>query len=282
VSRFAIATWSDPSYVDPEPPMIAEELRRRGHEAEVVVWHERRDWAPFDLVVVRSTWDYFDRLEEFLAWVDLVDRDSRIINSPSVIRWNAHKGYLAELGARGVRVLPSLSLPRGSADAAERMRATGWGEVVIKPAVDGGARLALKADAGDARAAQHLGRLVESGDTIVQPYASGVEHGEVSMFFFGGELSHAVRKVPKAGDYRVQAMHGGVEEHHEPSEAEIDLARSAMALAPDRLVYARVDCIDVDGEPTLMELELVEPDLFLRMSPGSHERFVDAVLAAID
>jgi hypothetical protein len=102
------------------------------------------------------------------------------------------------------------------------------------------------------------------------------------MFFFGGELSHAVRKVPRAGDYRVQAMHGGVEEHHEPSEAEIDLARSAMALAPDRLVYARVDCIDVDGEPTLMELELVEPDLFLRMSPGSHERFVDAVLAAID
>jgi glutathione synthase/RimK-type ligase-like ATP-grasp enzyme len=279
VSRFAIATWSDPSYVDPEPPMIAEELRRRGHEAQVVVWYEERDWTPFDLVVVRSTWDYFDRLEEFLDWVDLVDRDSRIINSPSVIRWNAHKGYLAELGAKGVRVLPSLSLPQGGADAAERMRATGWGEVVIKPAVDGGARMALKADAGDARAAEHLSRLVESGDAIVQPYAPGVEQGEVSMFFFGGELSHAVRKVPRAGDYRVQAMHGGAEMHHEPSEAEIDLARSAMALAPDRLAYARVDCIDVDGEPTLMELELVEPDLLLRMSPGSHERFVDAVLA---
>lgn len=282
MSRFAIATWSDPSYVDPEPPLIAEELRRRGHQAQVVVWHAAEDWAEFDLVVIRSTWDYFDRLDEFLAWVDKVDKESRIINSPSVIRWNCHKGYLAELGERGIAVLPSLTLAQDSPEPVERMLATGWDEVVIKPAVDGGARQALKTRTGDPVAAEHVRRLVESGDTIVQPYASSVEQGEVSMFFFGGELSHAVRKVPKAGDYRVQAMHGGAEERHQPTTAEVDLARSAMALAPDRLVYARVDCIEVDGVPTLMELELIEPDLFLRMSDGSHERFVDAVVATLD
>nr|WP_238338130.1 hypothetical protein [Pedococcus badiiscoriae] len=159
------------------------------------------------------------------------------------------------------------------------MLATGWGDVVIKPAVDGGARGALRTAASSDEAAEHLTRLVEAGDTIVQPFAPSVEQGETSLFFFGGGFSHAVRKVPKAGDYRVQALHGGSEEVHVPTPAELDVATRAMALAPDDLVYARVDLIDVDGQPTLMELELIEPDLFLRMAPGSAERFAAAVAA---
>lgn len=281
VRRIALCTWSDPSYVDPEPPQIAAALRDLGHEAEVVVWHSGADWASYDLVVIRSTWDYFDRLEEFLAWVDRVGSVTRIINSPRVIRWNSHKGYLSELGASGVPVLPSLTLPRGASEPVDRMLATGWGQVVIKPAVDGGARLALRAAVDDPAASEHLERLVASGDVVVQPYAASVEQGETSLFFFGGEFSHAVRKVPKPGDYRVQAMHGGSEEVHEPSQGELDVARAAMALAPDDLVYARVDCIDVDGRPTLMELELIEPDLFLRMAPGSVARFASAVAAQL-
>ena len=283
MSRIALCTWSDPMYDDPEPPAIADELRGLGHDAEVVVWHQRGvDWASFDLVVIRSTWDYFDRLDEYLEWADHVDSVSRIINSPIVIRWNSHKGYLLELGEAGIPVLPTLALARGTADPVERMVATGWGEVVIKPAVDGGARGALKAPAGSPEAGAHLLVLVEAGDTIVQPYAAGVEAGEVSLFFFGGELSHAVRKVPKPGDYRVQALHGGSELAHTPTEAELDVARRAMAGAPDPLVYARVDLVDVDGQPTLMELELIEPDLFLRMSPGSVTRFASAVAAVLE
>ncbi len=280
--RIALCTWSDPMYVDPEPPAIAAELWSLGHEAEVVVWHDATvDWGAFDLVVIRSTWDYFDRLDEYLAWADHVHDVSRIINSPSVIRWNSHKGYLLELGEAGIPVLPTLALARGAADPVARMGTTGWDEVVIKPAVDGGARGALKAPAGSAEAGAHLLALVAAGDTIVQPYAAGVEVGEVSLFFFGGELSHAVRKVPKPGDYRVQALHGGSEEVHVPTRAELAVAGEAMRLAPDALVYARVDLIDVDGRPTLMELELIEPDLFLRMAPGSVERFAAAVAAQL-
>lgn len=278
--RIALCTWSDPSYVDPEPPQIAEALHALGVAAEVVVWHDEADWASFDLVVIRSTWDYFDRLDEFLEWADRVDSVSRIINSPTIIRWNSHKGYLSELGEAGMPVLPSLPLAKGAAHPVDRMLATGWADVVIKPAVDGGARGALKAPAGSAEAGAHLGALVAAGDTIVQPFAPSVELGETSLFFFGGEFSHAVRKVPKAGDYRVQALHGGSEEVHEPSPAELDVAARAMALAPDELVYARVDLIDVDGQPTLMELELIEPDLFLRLAPGSVTRFAAAVAAA--
>jgi glutathione synthase/RimK-type ligase-like ATP-grasp enzyme len=270
-------------YDDPEPPAIADRLRASGHDAEVVVWHDPDvDWASFDLVVIRSTWDYFDRLDEYLGWADHVAEVSRIINSPTIIRWNSHKGYLLELGEHGIPVLPTLALARGTADPVDRMVATGWDEVVIKPAVDGGARGALKAPAASPDAAAHLRALVADVDAIVQPYAASVAAGEVSLFFFGGELSHAVRKVPKPGDYRVQALHGGSEQVHDPTRAEFDVARRAMGLAPDALVYARVDLIDVAGQPTLMELELIEPDLFLRMAPGSVERFAAAVVAALD
>ena len=282
VSRIALCTWSDPRYVDPEPPAIAAELRTLGHEAEVVVWHDRGvDWGTFDLVVIRSTWDYFDRLDEYLAWAEHVDTVSRIINSPTVIRWNSHKGYLLELGEAGIPVLPTLALARGASDPVARMVSTGWGEVVIKPAVDGGAMRALKASTLSPEASAHLVDLVGAADTIVQPYAPGVEAGEVSLFFFGGQLSHAVRKLPKPGDYRVQALHGGSEERHDPTPAELDVAARAMALPPDALVYARVDLIEVDGQPTLMELELIEPDLFLRMAPGSGARFAAAVAAEL-
>ena len=122
--RIALCTWSDPSYVDPEPPQIADALQTDGIQAEVVVWHDQVDWASFDLVVIRSTWDYFDRLEEFLGWTDRVAAVTRIINSPRIIRWNSHKGYLAELGDAGIPVLPSLALAKGTARAVDRMKAT--------------------------------------------------------------------------------------------------------------------------------------------------------------
>jgi glutathione synthase/RimK-type ligase-like ATP-grasp enzyme len=278
--RIAICTWSNPEYVDEEALAVADELVARGHRARVEHWDGGVDWAGYDLVVVRSTWDYFDRLAPFLDWVEEVASVSRIVNSPNVIRWNSHKGYLGELGARGIPVLPSLALAHGTSDATVRMRAAGWSEVVVKPAVDGGALRATRGAAEDPGVSEHLERLVAEGDVIVQPYAPSVEAGETSLFFFGGELSHAVRKVPKPGDYRVQALHGGAELAHEASAREVELARAAMACAPDELVYARADFIDVDGEPTLMELELIEPDLFLRMAPGSLERYVEALLTA--
>jgi glutathione synthase/RimK-type ligase-like ATP-grasp enzyme len=135
----------------------------------------------------------------------------------------------------------------------------------------------LKAPADSRVAADHLDSLLRDGDVIVQPYAPSVVRGETSLVFFGGELSHAVRKVPKDGDYRVQALHGGTEEVHEATAGELEVAAAAMALAPDELSYARVDFIEVQGQATLMELELIEPDLFLRTSPGAVERCVGMV-----
>ncbi|MGO4342751.1 ATP-grasp domain-containing protein [Pedococcus sp. 2YAF34] len=279
--RIALCTWSDPAYVDPEPPLVAEQLTARGHRADVVVWHDDVDWSAYDLVVIRSTWDYFERLEEFLAWVDRVDVESRVVNPPAVVRWNVHKGYLAELGAAGVPVLPMLVVPRGAADIDARIAATGWEQVVVKPAVDGGARKAARGEATSPALVEHARVVVELGDVVVQPYAPGIEDGEVSLFVFGGEVSHAVRKVPADGDYRVQAHHGGAEHPHTATEAELATARAALAVAPDGVTYARVDLVEHEGVPTVMELELIEPDLFLRMDAGALDRYVDLVEAQL-
>lgn len=266
---------------DPEAPLVVRALDESGVHAELQPWDADLSWGGYDLVVVRSPWDYFTRLDEFLTWVEQVAAQTRIVNPASVIRWNSHKGYLAEMAARGVPVLPTLMLERGSSGAAERLAACGWPDVVAKPAVDGGAREALRTDPRSAEAAAHVERLVAAGDVVVQPYAPQVEAGETSLLFFGGELSHAVRKVPAAGDYRVQAHHGGTEHPHEPTPAELETARRAMACAPDRLTYARVDLIDVEGVPTLMELEVIEPDLFLRHDEEALGRFTAAVLAEL-
>lgn len=267
---------------DPEAPQVTRALEEAGVHAELQPWDADVPWGGYDLVVVRSPWDYFTRLDEFLTWVERVAVQTRIVNPATVIRWNSHKGYLAEMGERGVPVLPTLIVARGASGAVEQAQATGWADVVVKPAVDGGARETLRADPRSPEAVAHVERLVAAGDVVVQPYAPQVEAGETSLLFFGGQLSHAVRKVPAAGDYRVQAHHGGTEHPHEPTAAELETARRAMACAPDRLTYARVDLLDVDGVPTLMELEVIEPDLFLRLDDGALGRFTSAVLAELD
>ena len=266
---------------DPEAPLVVEALREAGARADLHAWDATVDWSGYALVVVRSPWDYFDHLDRFLRWVDEVAAATRIVNPASVIRWNSHKGYLAEMGERGVPVLPTILLAGGTTDAAERLADCGWADVVVKPAVDGGARQALRADPCSPGAAAHVERLVAGGDVVVQPYAPQIKVGETSLLFFGGAFSHAVRKVPAEGDYRVQAHHGGTEHPHAPSAAELETARRAMGCAPGPLTYARVDLIDVDGVPTLMELEVIEPDLFLRLDDRALGRFADAVLAEL-
>jgi glutathione synthase/RimK-type ligase-like ATP-grasp enzyme len=266
---------------DSEAPLVVQALSGAGVHAELQPWDADVPWGDFDLVVVRSPWDYFTRLAEFLSWVDQVAGVTRIVNPATVIRWNSHKGYLTEMAVQGVPVLPTLMLERGASGAAERLAACGWSDVVAKPAVDGGAREALRGDPRSPEAASHVERLVAAGDVVVQPFAPQIQAGETSLLFFGGELSHAVRKIPAAGDYRVQAHHGGTEHPHEPTPAELETARRAMACAPDRLTYARVDLIDVDGVPTLMELEVIEPDLFLRLDEQALSRFTAAVLAEL-
>jgi glutathione synthase/RimK-type ligase-like ATP-grasp enzyme len=278
----ALATMRGGSHADDESALLIVALAERGVRAALVPWDEERDWSRVPLVVLRSPWDYFDRHAEFVAWVRATGRATRFLNPPELVAWNAHKGYLAELAGAGVPVVPTSLVARGSApeDQAAALAVHGP-RVVIKPAISAGARGTILVDAASDAAREHLAALVADGEALVQPYLPAVERGEVSLLLFGGELSHALRKLPADGDFRVQEMHGGRVVDHEPTAAELEVARLVLAAAPHAPTYARIDLVTTDEGPLLMEAELVEPELFLGREPAAAGRFADLLVDAL-
>ena len=276
-AEVALVTCADERYQEPEVHVAADALRAAGVSADVVSWDEDRDWGAYELVVVRTPWDYFDRVTQFLEWAARVERETSLVNPADVLRWNSHKGYLAEFTAKSVPTVPTRLVPGPSTDVADQIREVPWEEIVVKPAVDGGARHAWRGLRDDPSLSRVAERLTDHGDVVVQPFVPAIVDGERSLVFLGGRFSHAVRKVPKAGDYRSQRHLGGREVDHEPDSAELQVALAAMAAAPGRLTYARVDLVEWEGAPVLIELEVIEPDLFLRDVPERVDRFVEVV-----
>jgi len=277
VAEVALVTCADERYQESEVHVAADALRAAGVSTDVVSWDEDRDWGAYELVVVRTPWDYFDRVTQFLDWAARVERETSLVNPADVLRWNSHKGYLAEFTAKSVPTVPTRLVPGPSTDVADQIREVPWEEIVVKPAVDGGARHAWRGLRDDPSLSRVAERLTDHGDVVVQPFVPAIVDGERSLVFLGGRFSHAVRKVPKAGDYRSQRHLGGREVDHEPDSAELQVALAAMAAAPGRLTYARVDLVEWEGAPVLIELEVIEPDLFLRDVPERVDRFVEVV-----
>jgi len=272
--RVALATCAEIPAGDEDAPPLIDALAARGVEATPAVWDDEAvEWGGFDLVVVRSTWDYPGRRDEFLAWADSLPR---VLNSPEVLRWNTDKRYLAELG---VATVPTAFLEPGDEFAAPDT------PFVVKPSVGAGSIDAARYDAGDERASEHVGRLDAAGRTVmVQPFLDAVDHaGEIALHYLRGVFSHAVRKaamLPRGGDPGEGLF---VEERisaAEPSADERELAEQALDAVPferEQLLYARVDLLP---GPVVLEVELTEPSLYLGYSEGAAERFAEAVTAA--
>ena len=272
--RIALVTDAEMAKPDPETHYLVAALAELGVEADVLPWDSPVDWAAWPLVVVRTPWDYFRRLPEFLAWAERSSQLTRFVNPYAVIAWNCHKQYLRALAADGIPTVPTLWLDQGCSDARAQLKARGWGEVVVKPAVSIGAIGALRADAADSACLAHLDRLVADGDVMVQPFVTSVaEAGEVSLVYFGGRFSHAIRKQPAAGDFRVQDMYGGTVHAHQPTDAELAVADAVLARTPAPTTYARIDLVEFAGAPALMEAELIEPELFLGATPEAAMNF---------
>jgi hypothetical protein len=288
MGRVLLVTGRDMPGPDLETPLLAEALRRERVAPEIAVWREPRDWSRASLVLLRTPWDYPGHLQEFLAWTSQVAAVTRLRNGPDVVRWNLHKGYLLDLQAGGVPIVPTRLVRRGERVDAERAigraaRQFRARELVVKPAVGINAGGALRADACSSGLADHLCGLLGRGDALIQPFAPSVlEAGELSLVFLGGEFSHAVRKTPRRGDYRVQDNHGGTAAPCVPGARELSTARAALAIAPGKTTYARVDMVYLDDEPAVMELELIEPELFLRFWEPATVAFARAVKAELE
>ncbi|MGN6258962.1 MAG: ATP-grasp domain-containing protein [Solirubrobacterales bacterium] len=283
-TRIAIATCADYAGLKADDGLLRAALEERGCETRAVVWdRDEVEWKEFDLCLVRSTWDYHDKHPEFLAWARHVEGASALRNPAELIAWNSDKRYLRELGEREVRTVPTIWVGRDSQLGLEQILAgTGWEEAVVKPVVDLGARNLHRVRAGDGSAA--LEAVLRRSDAMVQPFLPSLEEqGEVSLIYIGGKLAHAVRKRPAPGDFRVQSIWGGTVSREEPSGAEIELAEGVLAEFKEVPLYARVDLVaGLDGEPCLIELELIEPNLYLGEHPAAAEALAEAALLRID
>ena len=251
-------------------------LETRGIDARQHVWDDPAvDWTRFDLVLIRTTWDYQEKREAFVAWVRQVPVP--LYNPASIVEWNTHKSYLRDLEAAGIPIIPTEWLPRGTtADIASLCEQRGWPRAFLKPCIGATSRETTRFDAGDPAAQRHAERLLEHEDLMLQPYLSRVEtDGELSAIFIDGELTHAVRKVPVSGDYRVQDDFGAKDY---PIEfPDVPLAKRAVGAVNENLLYARADFLIAEQGLLLTELELVEPSLFFRHSRDAAERLASAI-----
>lgn len=281
--------WIEPGTVDTytgnilqEDRILSQALAKIGLEASRVDWaNPEIDWRGFDAIVIRQTWDYFERLDEFRAWLDRVETCTRIVNPVGVIRWNCDKRYLIELADAGVPTVPTVLVERQTPAPAlaELLKRHGFDEAVIKPAVSGAGRETYRVRQNDTTALEPAWqRLVAAEAMLLQPFMpSIVERGEVSLIVIDGEVTHAVRKIAAEGEFRVQDDHGGSVHAHTPNPGEARVARAALAAVPGQVSYARVDLVDGAGGPRVMELELIEPELFFRLQPDAARRLADAV-----
>ena len=282
-TRVGFVTSEELRTLTPDDRSVVPVLAARGIEVVPVVWTEPLP-ARLDALVLRSTWDYHLRLLEFLGWVDAGEAARvPLFNRPSTIRWNVDKRYLHEVEARGVPIVPTRHAARGSqVELAALLHDAGWTEAVVKPSVSGGAFETWRAGASDADRAR-FARQLEAMDCLVQPFVPElISEGEWSLLFFRGRYSHAVLKRPGRGDFRVQEEFGGLVAPAKPAPATVDAATRALEASGQETLYARVDGVRRDGRLEVMELELVEPSLFLESIPGAAERFADAVADALE
>ena len=297
----ALVTAREARALDEDLPPLVEALQVLGAVIETPCWDDPDfDWARCDAVVIRSTWDYIDRIGQFLDWVDCTDACTRLLNPPAVVRWNTDKHYLCDLARAGVPVVPTRFAESGEDPGAVLAGFLGGGagalsvgddcrfdEFVIKPAVGAGSRDAARYRRDEApRATDHLHRLLEAGrSALLQPYLSRVDDaGETALIHIDGRFSHAIRKAAllRLGGAFVAGLFAPEKiTARQPGADELAVASAACAaIAGGPPLYARIDLIrDDEDRPVVLELELVEPSLFFAFGPGSARRFAEAIVA---
>lgn len=284
---YYFATYDGLSNLDPDDRLASVELERRGEKVEPVIWdhedeHGGIDWKSATACVVRSTWNYHLKLDQFRNWLRRVNAECKLLNPLELMVWNSRKTYLRDLEQRGLSTVPTVFFD-GTFDVGSVSREQGWEQFVIKP-VTGLATYGVKTinslDLGALEQAQvHCDSLLKDGTVMVQPFLKSVgdeKLGERALVFIDGEYTHATRKTA----FQPLKPAGGAGEYPLTAEPdEVELAKRTIASLDTTPLYARVDIIRTDdGKPVILELELVEPSLFLAFSNDAVQKFVDALL----
>jgi glutathione synthase/RimK-type ligase-like ATP-grasp enzyme len=286
--------------VDRETSYLIEALERRGIRSSVDAWDDPTvDWSRFDLAVNRTTSNYMFDPQKYLEWARRAEKETAIWNPRGVLEWNIHKGYLLKLRTAGVPIPPTILIKQGSEEPlGHHLDRTGWDEFVVKPAVTAGSFGLRKYGAASPEAERHFRELNREGyvqaapdgteyrcppcDTIVQEYQPEiVEAGESSLIYFGGEYSHAMIKSPGSGDFRCHPMWGAEMRKHQATRGELNIAEAALNAVGEPTEYARIDILETKRGPVIIEVELIEPNLFFNFFPKTVESFSEYIAAFV-
>lgn len=283
MSRIAFLTMDSLDEFISYDALVAERLTARGLVVDSVSWRSSTvRWDDYDMVIIRSPWDYQHSVDEFMAVLEAIDASSAVLWNPiDVVQWNVQKTYLQELQGKDITIVPTQFVRSPTLSQIQGMfEALQSDEIVIKPVVGANANdtFWLRPDSA-AEQLQQISILYAGRLALLQPFIpSVIEYGETSLIFFDGQHSHSVLKTPRAGDFRVQEEHGSRIKAISPDAALIEFSRRALKTVRHPMLYGRVDLVELpNGRPAVMELELIEPSLYLSYDADSAERFADVI-----
>jgi glutathione synthase/RimK-type ligase-like ATP-grasp enzyme len=289
--NIALVTYQDKGiYTSPtvenEDDTLLKFLQFKGLKIEKVIWNDPAvDWGNYDLAILKSPWDYFDLIEDFYVWLaKLKSKNVKLLNPNDIVKWNADKHYLLDIEKAGLKVTPSVFFTKGDkVSLSDYFTQLQTQKLIIKPAVSGGSKNTFKVTPANAdEISEKINSLLKTEDFIVQPFLTEIEeNGEWSFIFFGGKFSHALLKKAKAGDFRVQHSFGGTIHRQQPAQHLLASATKYVDQFAKGCLYARVDGAIVDNEFMLVELELIEPFLFLDTEEKALENYYQALMALL-
>lgn len=283
--EIGLVTSAELPNLDPDCQPLLSALQELGVQAAPVIWDDPTcDWGRMKGAIIQSTWDYQTRRQAFLQWADSVSQQTQLWNPASIVRWNTDKSYLNTFAQCGVATVETRWLtPDQSWDLASLLAASGWDSAILKPVISAGSANTYHIQPSNLAECQNaLELLLQQGRAMMlQPYLHAIETaGERSLVFIDGAFSHAVVKLPARGDFRIQKQFGGSTEVIAPTEAEKRFAEGVLEQVKEPLLYARVDILSTTNPQAicLMELELVEPNLYLPYAPASAHRLAEALV----
>lgn len=282
-----------PSHTDPlvenlllEDHLVKEALEKQGFKVARKSWSDPDfDWSSTDAVIFRTTWDYFDRFQEWGNWLESTSKVTKMINPYELVTWNMDKHYLGDLRNRGVHIPETRFIEIGENTTLKLLfEETGWKTAILKPCISGASRHTYKLTPENLAAHEEVfGELISKEAMMLQPFQKNiVEKGEISLMVMGGQFTHAVLKIAKPGDFRVQDDFGGTVHEYDPTAEEMAFAEAAVNACEPHPFYARVDIIrDNNDQLAVIELELIEPELWFRLNPDAAETLAETVVRNI-
>lgn len=289
--KIAFVTYQDEgryvSSAENEDQLLLQFLTAKGLDVTLEIWtDERVIWHDYDLAILKSPWDYFNKITQFYSWLEKMQQlNVRLLNPLPVLKWNSDKHYLLDIQSAGLPVTPTVFIEKDSKpDLATYFKQFNTDQIIVKPCISGGSKNTFKVARNDlAQLHPKLFNLLKEEAFMVQPFLGEVENnGEWSFLFFNGKFSHSLLKKAKPGDFRVQHYLGGTIHPQTPPQYLLENAQQYVDQFARGCLYARVDGLEVNGTFMLMELELMEPFLFLQTCPGSYESYYETLAGLID